>query len=184
MKKMYGMIICCVFFFVQNSFAGDFTLSSPQLIPDGRMSHDQVYSGFGCDGKNISPELNWKNAPANTKSFAVNVYDPDAPTGSGWWHWVVFNVPGDVNQLKEDAGNVAKGLAPAGSIQSRTDYGQPGYGGACPPAGDKPHRYHFTVYALDVVSLPLNVDSSAALVGFYLNSHAIDKARLTVHYSR
>ena len=125
------------------------------------MTLSQVFSGFGCSGKNISPSLKWINAPRNTKSFAVTVYDPDAPTGSGWWHWVIFNIPAGVNELKADAGRIEKNLAPAGSIQSVTDFGKPGFGGACPPQGDKAHRYIFTVYALSVAKLDLDEKTSA-----------------------
>ncbi|MFH2045033.1 MAG: YbhB/YbcL family Raf kinase inhibitor-like protein [Pseudomonadota bacterium] len=166
------------------SFAQDFMLSSPQLESGKNLTIDQVFLGFGCTGKNQSPALSWAGAPADTKSFAVTVYDPDAPTGSGWWHWVIFNIPVAVDNLKENAGDPALNLAPAGSIQSITDYGKPGYGGACPPAGDKPHRYIFTVFALDIEKLPLDANASGAMVGFYLNQHALAKATLTALYSR
>jgi Raf kinase inhibitor-like YbhB/YbcL family protein len=169
---------------VSISFAQDFILSSPQLETGKNLAIEQVFLGFGCTGKNISPALSWKNAPADTKSFAVTVYDPDAPTGSGWWHWVIFNIPAAIDNLKENAGDPASNLAPAGSIQSVTDYGKPGYGGACPPAGDKPHRYIFTVFALDIQKLPLDANASGAMVGFYLNQHALAKATLTALYSR
>ena len=150
----------------------------------GAADIDQVYSGFGCTGKNISPQLTWMNAPKNAKSFAITVYDPDAPTGSGWWHWVIFNIPADTAGLVTDAGNPQKNLAPKGSVQSMTDYGKPGFGGACPPQGDKPHRYIFTVFALDVPKLDLDEKANAALVGFMLNGHAIEKASLISYYGR
>lgn len=165
-------------------FAGNFTLKSPQLQEDSQLNEEQVFSGFGCSGKNISPALHWESAPENTKSFAVTVYDPDAPTGSGWWHWIIFNVPGNVADLAKNSGNPTAGLAPAGSIQSITDFGQPGYGGACPPQGNKPHRYQFTVYALDIENLPLDENASGAMVGFYLNQHVLAKSTITVYYSR
>ncbi len=164
--------------------AAGFTLSSPQLVPGARMSAEQVYNGFGCTGANVSPELAWKGEPAGTKSFAVTVYDPDAPTGSGWWHWVVFNIPATVHRLARDAGNIETATGPAGAIQSRTDYGKPGYGGACPPAGAKAHRYQFTVYALDTARLPLAPDTSPAMVGFYIRQHELGKAVITVYYQR
>jgi Raf kinase inhibitor-like YbhB/YbcL family protein len=164
------------------SRAENFTLTSKDL--GGQLTMTQVFSGFGCTGKNISPQLQWKNAPAGTKSFAVTVYDPDAPTGSGWWHWVIFNIPASVTQLAADAGNPAKGLAPKGSIQSTTDYGKPGFGGACPPKGDKPHRYIFTVYALKVEKLDLDSTASPAMVGYNLNQNALAKASLTSYYGR
>ena len=162
--------------------AANFTLFSKDL--GGQLSDRQVFSGFGCTGKNISPELRWQNAPSETKSFAVTVYDPDAPTGSGWWHWVVFNIPASVNQLTADAGNPLKSLAPKGSVQSITDYGKSGFGGACPPMGDKPHRYVFTVYALKVEKLDLDSASPPAMVGYYLNQNALAKASLISYYGR
>ena len=162
--------------------AGTFTLKSDQI--GGQLTIDQVYSSFGCTGKNISPELKWTDAPQNTKSFALTVYDPDAPTGSGWWHWVIFNIPADAKELAAGAGDPQKGLASKGSVQSVTDYGKPGFGGACPPQGDKPHRYIFTLYALDVPKLDLDEKANPPYVGFNLNAHAIAKASLIFYYGR
>lgn len=173
-----------VYLLANTVFAENFTLTSPQLQEGGQLNEEQVFCGFGCSGKNISPALHWKAAPKNTKSFAVTVYDPDASTGSGWWHWIIFNIPASVANLAQNAGNPAEGLAPAGSIQSITDFGQPGYGGACPPQGNKPHRYQFTVYALDIENLPLDKNASGAMVGFYLNQHVLAKSTITVYYSR
>jgi Raf kinase inhibitor-like YbhB/YbcL family protein len=138
-----------------------------------------VFSGFGCTGGNKSPALAWSGAPADAKSFAVTVYDPDAPTGSGWWHWVVFNIPAGTTDLKEGAGDAKGALLPAGSVQSVTDFGQPGFGGPCPPAGDKPHRYIFTVHALKLEKLPLEPSASGAMVGFFLGQNTIAKASVT-----
>ncbi len=162
--------------------AEGFTLKSNAV--KGQLADEQVFSGFGCKGKNISPQLQWSNAPKGTKSFALTVYDPDAPTGSGWWHWLVFNIPGNVNELVTDAGNISKGIAPKGSVQSISNYGKPGYGGACPPKGDRAHRYVFTVYALKVEKLDLDSGAMPALVGFYLNNMAIAKASLIAYYAR
>jgi Raf kinase inhibitor-like YbhB/YbcL family protein len=172
-----------IIFLAVNAGADRFTLTSPQLHPGGRMAQAQVYKGFGCTGQNISPALHWSGEPAGTKSFAVTVYDPDAPTGSGWWHWVIFNIPAGVHELKENAGHPEAGLAPPGSVQGRTDFGQAGYGGACPPSGDKPHRYIFTLYALDKGKLDPGPNASAAMIGFYLHQHALAKTSLTVKYS-
>lgn len=181
MKKVLLFVMAITLVAVR-SYAQGFTLKSPDI--SGRLSQNQVFSGFGCEGKNISPELSWVNAPENTKSYAVTVYDPDAPTGSGWWHWVFFNIPNDITTLKAGAGNPKNNLAPKGSVQSKTDFGSVGYGGACPLGGDKPHRYIFTVYALDVEKLGVDADSSPAMVGFFLNQHAIAKASLIAYYSR
>ncbi len=182
MKKMLLTAGLALLLFATTAGAGEFTLKSDQI--GGQLTIDQVYSGFGCSGKNISPQLKWMNAPKNAKSFALTVYDPDAPTGSGWWHWVIFNIPANATELVTDAGNVQKNLAPKGSVQSMTDYGKTGFGGACPPQGDKPHRYTFTLFALDVPKLQLDEKANAALVGFMLNAHAIEKASLISYYGR
>ncbi|HPV30988.1 MAG TPA: YbhB/YbcL family Raf kinase inhibitor-like protein, partial [Deltaproteobacteria bacterium] len=150
----------------------------------GQLTQEQVYSGLGCNGQNVSPSLQWTNAPENTKSFAVTVYDPDAPTGSGWWHWVIFNIPSTAGRLEKGAGDPGKNLAPRGSIQSVTDFGKPGFGGACPPPGDRPHRYIFTVYALSVEKLDLDEKTPPAMVGFALNQHALAKASIIAYYGR
>ena len=164
--------------------ASAFELTSPEIKPGGRIADEQVFNGFGCQGGNVSPALTWRNAPAGTKSFAVTVYDPDAPTGSGWWHWVVFNIPAKVTSLAKNAGEPSKNLAPAGSVQSRTDFGKPGYGGPCPPMGDKPHRYQVTVYALKTDKLPLDENAPAAMVGFFVQQNLLKKAVLTATYGR
>jgi Raf kinase inhibitor-like YbhB/YbcL family protein len=161
---------------------GGFTLESGDL--EGQLSIKQVYNGFGCKGENISPALAWKDAPKGTKSFAVTLYDPDAPTGSGWWHWIVFNIPVAVTSFPADAGDPGKGLMPKGAVQSMTSYGKGGFGGACPPVGAKPHRYVLTVYALDVAGLPLEAAATPALVGYMLNQHALAKASLIAYYGR
>ncbi len=184
MKRMYLCVVLALVFFTTGAFAAGFTVTSRDLKANGIMSARYVYKGFGCKGGNISPQLTWHGEPAGTKSFAVTVYDPDAPTGSGWWHWLVFNIPKDVHSLAEDSGNPARDMMPKGVIQARTDFGTVGYGGACPPAGDKAHRYQFTVWALDVEHLPLTADASGAMLGFNLHGHALAKAELMVTYGR
>ena len=139
--------------------------------------------GFGCSGGNASPHLKWEDAPADTRSFAVTCYDPDAPTGSGFWHWVVVNIPPDVTELALNAGDPAAGALPAGALQTRTDFGKPGYGGPCPPEGH-PHRYLFTVYAVSLDTLPVTADTSAAVVGLFLNHNTLAKASLMGLYRR
>ncbi|EQA37984.1 Raf-like protein [Leptospira inadai serovar Lyme str. 10] len=163
-------------------FAADLKVSSSSIKEGGVLTNTQVFNGFGCSGDNVSPDLHWTGAPKDTKFFAVTVYDPDAPTGSGWWHWVVFNIPADVTSLDSKAGN-EKGTLPKGAIQSRTDFGKPGYGGPCPPAGDKPHKYIFRVIALKD-KIPLDQDASGALVGFYINSMKLADGKLTAKYGR
>lgn len=170
--------------FTQTLAAANFTVTSTDVQNGAVISERHVLNGFGCQGANISPALTWSGSPADTKSFAVTVYDPDAPTGSGWWHWVVFNIPASANRLPGNAGGPQGKSLPAGSIQSRTDFGKPGYGGPCPPTGDKPHRYQFTVYALKTDKLPLDENAPAAMVGFYLHQNVISKAVLNARYGR
>lgn len=161
--------------------AQSLTLTSPDIPEGGTIASEQVITGFGCTGGNTSPALSWSGAPAGTRSFAVSMFDPDAPTGSGFWHWVVFNIPAGTTSFAKGAGDVKKKLMPKGAIQSRTDFGTPGYGGPCPPAGDKPHHYQITVFAVDVDKLPFakNYNASAAMVGFDLHFHTLAKATLT-----
>jgi len=164
--------------------AAGFTLSSPTVKPGSTLTDAQVFNGFGCTGKNVSPALKWSGAPAGTKSFAVTLYDPDAPTGSGWWHWVVYNIPANATELPEGAGSADGKQLPAGAVQGRTDFGAPGFGGACPPQGDKPHRYIFTVYALKTDKLDIPADGTAALVGFMVHGNQLGKASFTANYGR
>ncbi|MDP2548330.1 YbhB/YbcL family Raf kinase inhibitor-like protein [Oceanobacter sp. 4_MG-2023] len=161
-----------------------FDFRSPTIEPESRFDIQHLYSGFGCTGDNISPPLEWFHPPEETQSFAITLYDPDAPTGSGWWHWQVFNLPANSRSLEAGAGSMHSPLMPASAQQGRNDYGSHAYGGACPPAGDQPHRYQFTLFALDQPSLDIPADASAALIGFMLNAHAIDKASFTLYYSR
>jgi Raf kinase inhibitor-like YbhB/YbcL family protein len=161
-----------------------FALSSAEVPAGSMIKQPQVASMMGCSGSNLSPSLAWKNAPMKTKSFALTVYDPDAPTGSGWWHWVVYNIPASATNLAADAGDPKKNLLPAGSVQGNTDLGAPGYLGPCPPVGDKPHRYIFTLYALDTDKLDLPANATAAYVGFNIHGHTVGKATLTARYGR
>jgi Raf kinase inhibitor-like YbhB/YbcL family protein len=158
------------------------TLTSPDIAPGGKIADEQVYKGFGCTGGNISPALSWSGAPKGAKSFALTVYDPDAPTGSGWWHWVVFNIPPNVTSLPKNAGDPKGPEAPKGAVQSRTDFGVPGYGGPCPPKGDPAHHYHFTIFAVDTPTLDGDENTSAATVGFMLHFHTLAKAELVGVY--
>lgn len=129
----------------------------------------------GCDGGNVSPTLSWKDPPAGTKSFALTLYDPDAPTGSGWWHWQVWNIPATATGFEE-------GKVPAGVVEGKGDIGRPGYLGACPPSGTGVHHYTFTLYAMNVDKLDLDpLGASGAYVGYNLNGNAIGKT--TVVYT-
>jgi Raf kinase inhibitor-like YbhB/YbcL family protein len=159
----------------------EMTLTSPDFAEGGTLPEAQVLNGFGCAGGNTSPALEWSGVPEGTKSFVLTVYDPDAPTGSGWWHWTVANIPAQVTSLA--AGASPAGL-PEGAVEGRTDFGAPGFGGACPPEGAAPHRYVFTLFAMPEATLPLDGNASGALVGFYANGMALATATLTATYGR
>lgn len=157
--------------------AQTFTLKSNDI--GGQATNKQMAGIMGWHGENISPELHWENAPAGTQAFAVTMYDKDAPTGSGFWHWLIFNIPANVTGLKTDAGNTGKNLAPAEAIQSAHDGGAPGYLGPAPPPGPI-HEYLITVYALKS-KLTLDKSAGPALVGFYLNANVIEKASIVMY---
>ena len=161
-----------------------FALSSPDIKPNGPIQLEQVFNGFGCQGQNISPALAWAGAPEGTKSFALLVHDPDAPTGgAGWWHWLVLNIPLSETGLAKDAGKADGSGLPAGASHVTTDFGTFGWGGPCPPVGDKPHRYVFTLYALKTESLDVS-GGSASLAGYMVNGNAIGKATLIGKFGR
>ncbi|ESE42831.1 YbhB/YbcL family Raf kinase inhibitor-like protein [Shewanella decolorationis] len=145
-------------------------LTANELIPA-----DYYWNNFGCSGANIAPSLTWENAPKGTQSFAMTFYDKDAPTGSGFWHRVVYNIPKEINIL---AGGVNGGELPADAVEANTDLGKPGFFGPCPPKG-REHRYVWTVHALDVAKLPIDANATPALVGFYLWQHRLGEASLT-----
>jgi Raf kinase inhibitor-like YbhB/YbcL family protein len=161
-----------------------FTLTSPDLQPDAMMPKSFEFNGMGCSGDNQSPVLRWSGAPQGTKSFAVTAYDPEAPTGSGWWHWCVINISGSATELPRDAGAEGDAKLPKGASHVRIDYGVKAWGGPCPPAGDKPHRYVFTVYALKTERIDVPPDATAALAGFMINANALGKATFTALYGR
>ena len=159
-----------------------FTLTSKNL--GGEATLKEEFNGFGCIGKNESPQLSWKNAPEGTRSFAITMYDPDAPTGSGWWHWVVFDIPTSTTELVANAGDIKLDLTPDGTIQSITNYGSQGYGGPCPPQGHGLHQYIITVYALKTDTLGLNKNTNPAIVGYYLWNNTLAKASLITYYKK
>jgi hypothetical protein len=189
--------ICMAATMAAHAQTATFTLSSPDLS-SGKFDNQFVLNGFGCKGQNVSPALQWSNVPAGTKSLALQVYDPDAPTGSGFWHWTVYNIPADAKGMPRGAGNSAASL-PAGAFGGNTDFADTGatgsngnYGGPCPPEGDKPHRYIFTLFALAVPQLEVAggvpKTGSAGLYGFVLNKGVgaalLGKASFTATYGR
>lgn len=153
-----------------------FTLHSNDLAEGATLANAQVYGGIG--GGNRSPHLAWHGEPAGTQSFAITCFDPDAPTGSGWWHWTLVNLPASLHELP------AGTPLPEGAIEGRNDYGEIGFGGACPPEGDAPHRYVFTVWALKVPRIDLPEAASGAMVGFNLHANVLGKASLTGRFGR
>jgi Raf kinase inhibitor-like YbhB/YbcL family protein len=167
-----------IFLLVSINYGQTFTLKSNDIGGQAIMKQVNKY----CGGENISPQLFWENAPDSTKSFAVTIHDKDAPTGSGWWHWVVFDIPTSVNELVASTGNIDTTLAPKGAIQSITSFGKPGYGGPCPPKGHGFHQYLITVYALSTDKLGLDKNASPAMVGFYLNHSTIQKASMVMYF--
>ncbi|WP_406670258.1 YbhB/YbcL family Raf kinase inhibitor-like protein [Raoultella terrigena] len=184
MKTGFGLTVVLLLATCGSAAAAQFQVTSGDMRDEGSLAQVHWFSGFGCTGGNVSPQLAWKNAPSGTRSFAVTAYDPDAPTGSGWWHWTVVNISSSVTSLAAGAGDKNSAKLPGGAVQGRNDFGYAGFGGACPPAGDKPHRYRFTVWALDTPALPIDAQASGALVGFMLHSHAIASAQLTARAGR
>jgi Raf kinase inhibitor-like YbhB/YbcL family protein len=178
-KNLLLSLILSIIAFGAN--ASDWTLTSRDISQGKTLSSNQVFNGFGCSGKNISPQFSWGNVPEGTKSLAITVYDPDAPTGSGWWHWVAFNIPVTTTELATGASGKTM---PAGTIESITDFGSVGFGGACPPQGVSPHRYQFTVWALNVNALELDATASGAKVGYFLHQHAVGKTTIEAVYGR
>jgi Raf kinase inhibitor-like YbhB/YbcL family protein len=162
----------------------EFMLASTDVKAGAPMAIAQVFNGYGCTGQNISPALSWSGEPAGTKSFAITMFDEDAPTGSGWWHWTVFNVPASVHSLPAGVGNESSTNLPAGAVQGRNDFGFSFYGGPCPPIGDHAHHYVITVYALKVDKLPLDSNASGASVGFNLHANTLASAKIVGRYVR
>jgi Raf kinase inhibitor-like YbhB/YbcL family protein len=163
--------------------APEFRLASTELTPFGRFQQRHVFNGDGCGGGNVSPALSWSGAPPGTLSFAITVHDPDAPAG-GWWHWLIYDIPSTSTALLAGAGNPVSGKAPTGSVQATTDFGTRGFGGPCPPPGDKAHRYVFTLHALKVDKLGAEPGANPATVFALLNAKAIATTGFTVYYGR
>ena len=159
-----------------------FTVASDDVSNDQQMSNAQVYNGFGASGENLSPHLRWHGFPAETKGFAVTCFDPDAPTGSGFWHWLVLGIPVSVTELATGAGGSDDPRLPSGAFSVRNDFGTKDFGGAAPPEGEPAHRYVFAVHALDTDSLGIDSDVTAAIAGFNLRFHTIARGLLIPVY--
>ncbi|MDD4963868.1 MAG: YbhB/YbcL family Raf kinase inhibitor-like protein [Gallionella sp.] len=161
-----------------------FTLASEDIAPNSTIPQIFESDSFGCTGDNSSPELHWSGAPADTKSFAVTVYDPDAPSGSGWWHWVVYDLPADTDRLDPGVGTLNSSSLPGNAMQALSDFGVQAWGGTCPPQGDKPHRYIFTVHALNIEQLDVPNNATPAMVGYMIHANTLATASFTARYGR
>jgi len=181
--KIWYTCLAMMMWFGNSAWAASFTLASPPLKENSTLPPEAVTHEFGCKGPNISPRFVWENPPEGTKSFALTMYDPDAPTASGWWHWTVYNIPANVRELPANSGSDPK-LLPPGAIQGRTDIGKHGYTGVCPTPGDEPHHYKFTLYALKTERIELNPEASAALLSALLIENQLATATLVLRYGR
>lgn len=186
MFKKFKFIIAITFCTSAIAYAhtDSLTLTSQDIAQGKHMNQAQEFNGFGCTGGDLSPHLKWNNVPEGTKSFAITAYDPDAPTGSGWWHWQIINIPKDVTEISSGAGSTKEDLAPKGSMQIKSDYGSRGFGGACPPPGHGVHRYRFTLHALSVEKIELPEDASGALAGYMINANTIEASTIEALYER
>lgn len=162
-----------------------FVLSSPDARLAVHVPEEYTANVFGCTGVNMSPALQWSGAPAGTKSFVVTLFDPDvAETGSGWWHWVVYDLPANVNSLPKGAGAEHSSVLPSGTQQGRTDLGNDAYHGPCPDKGQPPHHYRFTIYALSVEKLDVPPEASGAMVTSTAKENVLGKAVFIARYGR
>lgn len=185
---MFRVLFPCAVVVLSTSIAsaqGAFRLTSPDAADGSTIKAEQVFNSFGCTGGNVSPALQWSGAPAGTKSFALIMHDPDAPTGvGGFTHWIAYNIPATATGLAKGAGAADGKSLPAGAAQAPTSFGGAGYGGPCPPAGDKPHRYVFTLYALNTEKVEVAPNATQALAGFTINAATIGRATFTALYGR
>ncbi|TDP01250.1 YbhB/YbcL family Raf kinase inhibitor-like protein [Marinomonas balearica] len=181
LKQLCVISTLCV---SQLNWAGELTLTSKDISDGEFMTKAQEFNGFGCSGDDLSPQLTWSGIPDGTKSFAITAYDPDAPTGSGWWHWQIINIPLDVQELIQGAGTPNSQFTPEGSVQTANDYGVHGFGGACPPQGHGVHHYRFTLHALSVEKIDLPENASGALTGYMINANTIATSTIESLYKR
>jgi Raf kinase inhibitor-like YbhB/YbcL family protein len=172
--------------FVTATFADqkeNFQIRVSGLGPNRQIPNDFALNHFGCDGKNMSPEITWSGTPTGTKSFVLAVWDSDAPKAGGFYHWMIVNIPSSAHNLPAGSGNLDKGLAPAGTAQLKNDYGEPGYGGPCPP-GHQLHHYHFLLYALKAEQVPIDQRTPPATAVTVFQKEVLAKAEIVATYHR
>jgi Raf kinase inhibitor-like YbhB/YbcL family protein len=181
--RFAALLFAC---FVVAAFAEqkeNFQIRVSGLGPNGQIPNEFVLNQFGCNGKNLSPEIAWSGAPAETRSFAIAVWDSDAPKAGGFCHWMILNIPGSAHGLPAGTGNLDKRIAPAGAIQLKNDYGEPGYGGPCPP-GHQLHHYHFLLYALKAEHLPIDQRTAPGTAAAEFQKEVLGKAEVVATYHR
>ncbi len=182
MKKSSRLVSLCLAFIAAGSAkAGDFKIENVELAGDS-FAHAQVSGSFGCDGQNVSPAIRWSGAPPATQSYLLTLFDRDAPTGSGFWHWVVADIPASVHAMPSGAGDDATRL-PAGARPMKNDTGEARYLGPCPPRGET-HRYVLTLHALKVAKLPVDGHATPAVIGYAAHGQEIATATTTVRFGR
>ncbi len=180
MKKFFLSAIILIFSFNAQALE----IKSPEIKSGSTISDKHIFNNFGCKGENISPKITWKDAPKDTKSFALTVYDPDAPTGSGWWHWLLINIPANYKEVSSNFGKEDKFDLKDGIKQVRNDFGLHKFGGPCPPVGDKPHRYIFTIYALKTDKIDIDKSATAAFAGYMINQNSLEKKSFEAFFGR
>jgi Raf kinase inhibitor-like YbhB/YbcL family protein len=179
-----AMTACITLLLSAGALAADFKLTSTDIGPDKPLAQDFVFSGFGCTGGNLSPQLSWTGSPAGTRSYAVTLFDPDAIQGRGFWHWMMVNIPASTTALARDAGKSDGSKLPSGASQVKNGFRQTGYSGSCPPPSDDPHGYVMSVYALKVEKLDVPADATSASILTTIESNSLGKASITYHFGR
>ncbi len=185
MKKLQLLVAICSLCLLSGVANAKMKISSPNFKEGEMIKEVNVFNGFGCSGKNISPEINISEVPKDAKSLAITIYDPNAPTGSGWWHWIVYDVPASTKTIFSGDKKIAPWVSfGKEGMFGRNDFGTQNYGGPCPPVGHGIHHYILTVYALSVEKLDLPKNASAALIGFNINANTIEQDSITAIYKR
>ena len=184
MIAIRGFLLSLGIMTLGTAYAGEFVLMSPDVGPDKPLAQEFVYDKFGCTGGNLSPALSWSDAPAGTKSYAVALFDPDAIRGRGFWHWLVVNLPASTTSLARNAGKVDGSNLPIGAIQIKNGFRANGYSGSCPPPGEPPHGYTYTVYALRTEKVEVPADADSPTVLNLIKEKSLGSATLVYRFGR